>query len=146
MTDSSSVSAPDVGRWFKAHRQEFADNGFTERLMRQLPPKPSLLPAAAAAIGVAASVVAGFLMLLASLNAGVATDNIRNSLAAAVSFSSWLSAALSDILHAAAVAAATAIASTASLPPLLAGAIVTSLMGILALSLAAFGENNEAAW
>ncbi|MDR1342631.1 MAG: DUF5056 domain-containing protein [Prevotellaceae bacterium] len=156
MTDSTS--APDWGKWFKAHRQEPADNGFTEALMRRLPPRPSLLPQAAIALGVAGVAIAGFFVFLAVvLDFSVIIGSVKNLGAAAdtpaiLSLSSWLNAALSSLVHAAnaAVAAiiATAVptAAAAFLSPLSVGVAAVALMVILILALTDFWENREVTW
>ncbi|MDR1022628.1 MAG: hypothetical protein LBL94_05080 [Prevotellaceae bacterium] len=162
MTDDST-SAPDWGKWFKSHRQEPADNGFTEELMRRLPPQPSLLPPAAAAIalGMAGVAIGGFFVFLAAvLDFGVIAGSVKSLGAAAgtpaiLSLSSWLNAAFISLVHAAnAVAAAVTAVTAAAVPaavaaflsPLSVGVAAISLTVILILALTVFLENREPAW
>ncbi|MDR1417258.1 MAG: DUF5056 domain-containing protein [Prevotellaceae bacterium] len=157
MTDSTG--APDWGKWFKAHRQELADNGFTEELMRRLPPKPSLLPQAIIALAVVGSLVAGLFVSLAVLDFSMIIGRAQ-SLAAAVdastitSLSSWLSV-LSSAIHtttaAIATAATLATANSAAtvatfISPLSVGVAAVSIVCIMVFVLTTLWENREAAW
>ncbi|MDR0414366.1 MAG: DUF5056 domain-containing protein [Prevotellaceae bacterium] len=145
----NGISAPNAGRWFKDHRQELADDGFTQKLMRRLPPKPSLLPQAAAALGMVGMGVAVFLALAAT-DAGAVVGSVRNFVAAAsnsvIFLSSTLVATLDGFFHAVA-AAPVAAATAASLSPQLAVVAVATLVEIAASALAIFifHESAEAA-
>lgn len=96
MTDSTPT--PDLHGWFKAHRRELADDGFTASVMRRLPPGAPLPPPLAAA----ASVAALFICLAAANRVSVVDGVLRFAAAAANSVSAatlWLNAAIGNALH-----------------------------------------------
>ncbi|MDR3188857.1 MAG: DUF5056 domain-containing protein [Prevotellaceae bacterium] len=57
---TGSAPTPDLKGWFKAHRRDFAANGFTDNLMRRLPPRTPLLPQLTVAVSIAAGLLIYF--------------------------------------------------------------------------------------
>jgi hypothetical protein len=130
-------------RWFKVHRHDLADDGFTENLVRRLPPRAPLLPQLALAAGLAALFAAGLALAnLEGLASGVlrTADTLASTAADAIpTATQWLSATVAAILAAVLHCAA----SLRDLPLLMAVAVALYLAAIAGVAVMADLVNNE---